>query len=266
MFVMQIPGSACQIVQGCKLALEQRQTQTCPSCHSRGVLFCSWITGNQEIYLLAGNTLKRLTHSPATDTWPAAAPDGSILFASDRTGHWEIYRMDENGGHPAPVTRFGAFTTHPLPLPNGDLVVASDKDHPGNADPNSADGRYDLFLLDSQGTVKQKLTHEGSASSPCRLPDGGILYASNASGRLEIWLHEKGKNRRITDSRLKDRQRRVYAPVVLPGGRILVSVHETLRDPRLSSRELRYVASLSLEGKLVPLTDPHRSNASTKGY
>lgn len=263
---MQIPGNACQIVRGTEVMLPEQQTQLFPSFHPRGVLFCSWIAGNQEIYRLEGKTIKRLTNSPSTDTFPITATDGSIRFASDRTGCWEIWRMDADGRHPEPVTRFGAFTTHPLPLPNGDLVLASDKDHPGDKDRNSADGHYDLFLLDSHGKVKQKLTAQGDASSPARLPNGGILYASNASGRLEIWLHEKGKNRRITDSRLPDRQRRVYAPVVLPGGRILVSVHETLRDPRLSSRELRYVAALSLNGKLTPLTDPHRSNASTKGY
>jgi Tol biopolymer transport system component len=61
------------------------------------------VEGNQDLYLIpaGGGIERRLTDHPGTDALPRWARDGtSILFASDRTGDWQLYSVGPKGGEP----------------------------------------------------------------------------------------------------------------------------------------------------------------------
>ena len=63
------------------------------------IVFSSDMAGNEDLYLLTGNVLTRLTDDPATDTWPV--PDGkgkSVVFTSNRAGSYDIYTLDLASG------------------------------------------------------------------------------------------------------------------------------------------------------------------------
>jgi Tol biopolymer transport system component len=73
--------------------------------------------GNSEIFVVAaaGGPARQLTSNPAEDARPAWAPDGSIYFASNRTGRTEIWRMAADGGNPVQITRDGGNTVEVAP-------------------------------------------------------------------------------------------------------------------------------------------------------
>ncbi|MEI6634308.1 MAG: DPP IV N-terminal domain-containing protein [Chlamydiota bacterium] len=61
-----------------------------------------------------GRNKKRLTEAGGHDYDPAYAPDGSrIIFASDRTGRYELYVMDRDGSNQARLTEFGDYARYP---------------------------------------------------------------------------------------------------------------------------------------------------------
>lgn len=79
-----------------------------------------WIPGANSLYVtgqealgtqfdiyrldLDGNVLTRLTTNSAFDLSPAASPDGeSLLFASNRTGDWDLYLLDFSSGVETPL-------------------------------------------------------------------------------------------------------------------------------------------------------------------
>jgi len=55
--------------------------------------------------MLADGTTTRLTNSASMDVQPSWSPDGSkIAFSSDRTGSFQIYTMNANGGSQLRIT------------------------------------------------------------------------------------------------------------------------------------------------------------------
>jgi Tol biopolymer transport system component len=62
--------------------------------------FSRTLYGNQDIYLVNvdGSNLRRLTEDPGHDVLPTFTPDGQLIFRSDRSGAWAIWKMAGDGG------------------------------------------------------------------------------------------------------------------------------------------------------------------------
>lgn len=65
----------------------------------RTITFSRQVDGNVDIYTIAvdGSNLRRLTDAPGHDTLPTYTPSGDIIFRSDRTGSWGIWKMGGSG-------------------------------------------------------------------------------------------------------------------------------------------------------------------------
>ena len=66
-----------------------------------------------DIYTVpsSGGKARQLTTHPAHDTRPVWSPDGQrIAFASNRSGNFDVFLMNKEGGEPTPQTNI------PLPL------------------------------------------------------------------------------------------------------------------------------------------------------
>jgi hypothetical protein len=64
--------------------------------------------GDSEIYIerANGTERRRLTTNDCYDNDPSWSPDGNrIAFASDRSGNWQIHRMDTDGGNLVQLTK-----------------------------------------------------------------------------------------------------------------------------------------------------------------
>ncbi|MDX1481875.1 MAG: winged helix-turn-helix domain-containing protein, partial [Woeseiaceae bacterium] len=112
---------------------------------------------------------------------PDVAPDGSsLVFSSNRSGHYEIWTSDDAGRDLRRLTDLaGGFTAHPRYSPDGTRIAF-------DARPGS---HARIFVMPAAGVEPRALTPDGvDAYAPTWSPDGSALYyASTENGALDLW-------------------------------------------------------------------------------
>jgi len=123
---------------------------------------------------------KRLIASTKADMNPHYSPDGKkIVFASDRTGSYEVWVCDQDGANQVPLTSFGFESASPRWSPDGKYIAFD----------SSKEGRWQIFVIEATGGVPRRLT-DGSADddSPSWSQDGKWIYfASKRTGEQQLW-------------------------------------------------------------------------------
>lgn len=139
-----------------------------------------------------GSGVKQLTSTPGYDAEATISRDGKkIVFTSMRDGDIDIYTMDADGKNVKRLTSEVGYDGGPFFSPDGSKIVYR-AHHPH--DPKEIaeykellkDGalrpsRFELFVMDADGSNKRRLTDFGAASfAPFFHPDGKrIIFASN---------------------------------------------------------------------------------------
>jgi TolB protein len=145
--------------------------------------------GNVLVWLAPPVIINSITIHTWAQSQPATAPDdgGAIVFASDRDGDFEIYRMNANGEHVAQLTKNSALDTAPSCSPDGtQIAFVSDRDGAGA-----------LYVMNADGTSPGKIADD--AKEPARLawsPDGKrIAFDRQAGDKLSIIvINSEGRN------------------------------------------------------------------------
>ena len=109
-------------------------------------------------------------YNPAGDT---------IAFVSSRTGHLEIYTMDNNGANQVNLTSSIGNSHSPSWHPSGTKIVfVSDRD-----------GNNEIYIMNSDGSGQTNLTlNAASDFSPLWNPAGDkIIFVSNRDGIYQIY-------------------------------------------------------------------------------
>jgi Tol biopolymer transport system component len=108
-------------------------------------------------------------------------PSGQeIAFVSDRSGHPEVWMMDQNGENAHPVTNDGAEKAHPDWSPDGKWIAFASKKA----------GNWDLWIIQPDGSGLRRLTSSPATDTlPDWSPDGKkIAFTSDRSGNQDIWV------------------------------------------------------------------------------
>jgi TolB protein len=108
----------------------------------------------------------RLTQTPAIDTAPSYAPDGTrICFESDRGGSQQIYVMSASGG-PAQRISFGEGTySTPVWSPRGDTIAFT----------KQGGGRFGIGIMRTDGSGERLLTDGYHNEGPTFAPNGRVI-------------------------------------------------------------------------------------------
>ena len=119
--------------------------------------------------------------STRADLHPQLSPDGGrVAFTSTRSGGWEIWTSDLDGGKPVQLTSLKAGATGvPHWSPDGQhIVFASD-----------VEGQFDIFIVASAGGKPRNLTsHPAMEHVPIFSGDGRWIYfSSRRSGEFQVW-------------------------------------------------------------------------------
>jgi Tol biopolymer transport system component len=131
--------------------------------------------------LTSGSEPRRVIASTQRDFSAQVSPDGQRLaFSSDRTGGWEIWVSDGQGGHQTQLTSFGnAVADGARWSPDGKQIAFA----------ALIKGNRDIYTISAEGGTPRRVTSEPSDEGrPWYSRDGKTLYfRSNRSGHDEIW-------------------------------------------------------------------------------
>jgi hypothetical protein len=106
----------------------------------------------------------------------AATDAGIVVFESNRTGNWELYRVNLDGSNEAALTNNGAENQWPSISPDGTRVAWT----------KSEGSRSGLVSAKIDGTDER--LEAGGADIGTYLPDGRILFSKKTpDGRLALW-------------------------------------------------------------------------------
>lgn len=119
------------------------------------------------------SVVSQITSDPGHDVMPALSPDGqTIAFASNRSGNWNIYVIDSEGGQARQITQDSSHELHPSFSPDGQSMVYS------RLGPVSQ--RWEMWLVDvSNPMVKHQI---GFGLFPEFCPKSGT--GSNGGDRI----------------------------------------------------------------------------------
>lgn len=135
-----------------------------------------------EIYVLqfSHSLLSRLTQNEADDTSPSFSSDGKwILFTSNRTGTFQIYRMDAKGRLLEQLTNLAGNAGAPHFSHDGKKITFF-ADIAGN---------WEIYMMDSDGKNLMQLTNDPAQDSyPSFSPDKRkIIFHSNRTGKFQLY-------------------------------------------------------------------------------
>jgi Tol biopolymer transport system component len=166
----------------------------------------------EDLYVVAleGGAMRRVTSDTARDRGPRWMPDGrQILFYSDRSGRFDIWRIDADGGGLHQLTRSGVIW--PAPSRDGTRVVASNPE------------LRQMFIFDASDFSKPAETlpqfTESTVDYPVASdwsPDGRQIAVEGVGGRTGVWVYSLDTRtyRRFADGNtpawLADGHRLVY--------------------------------------------------------
>lgn len=143
-------------------------------------VFVSARDGDNEIYLsdTQGQNVRQLTFDSTDDSHPRVTIDGRIVFASQRTGVWQIYSMNADGSDQKALTNQPGINNYrPFPSPDGRIVFVSDrylKPH--------------IFSMNADGSNVERLTQGDVWNDyPVVTEDGLIYFTSSRGSKWDIW-------------------------------------------------------------------------------
>src|SRR5262249_24618560 len=124
---------------------------------------------------IEGGTAKRLTDGRSWNLSPQYSPDGrQLAFASDRSGHFDIWTMDRHGGSLRNLPNAGAQQNvyRPVWAPDGRRIYAITE---GDGEANR------LLAIDLLGGTRILL---GEGGGPGSAGLGGVVPEPNGAGLL----------------------------------------------------------------------------------
>lgn len=117
-----------------------------------------------------------------------------LLFVSNLTGQFEIWRLNSDGSGPMQLTNDKRENMSPAWHPDGKTYAYASK---------QADGTYQIMVANAfDGSAPRKLTNTAHNFTPTWSPDGNwIAFMSNRGGRMDIWVMDRngGNARLLTD-------------------------------------------------------------------
>jgi Tol biopolymer transport system component len=123
---------------------------------------------------------KEFISSTQDDQWAEFSPDGKrILFLSTRSGSFEVWVCDSEGGHPVQLTELNAHTGTPHWSSDSKQIVFDSR----------REGNADIYMISAEGGQPRRLTTDPSEDiTPSSSRDGRWIYfGSTRSGSLQIW-------------------------------------------------------------------------------
>jgi Tol biopolymer transport system component len=144
----------------------------------------------------------------ANDFGPTRAPNAQwIAFTSDRDDNPEIYIVSSDGARLQRVTDNPATDTDPAWSPDSQRIVFE----------SNRSGNWELYVIDVQTGIETQLTHHpgDDRNASWSSAGGKIAYESNRDGLWQVYVYDL---RSHSETRLSDPDQEAKNPVYSNGG------------------------------------------------
>ena len=194
-------------------------------------IVAAWILGRataspRSESSLALTTLTPLTIDPAYDGEPTFSPSGEIVYVTDRTGNFEIFRKLISGGAEINLSKNNADDVQPAFSPDGtQIAFVSTRSSTSQLIYRNANFPLmggDIWIMPALGGSERKIVEAGNF--PSWSPDGSsLIYTSGPIGRQKILSipASGGEPREILLKSTSD-NRNVFYPSYSSDGRWIV--------------------------------------------
>jgi Tol biopolymer transport system component len=124
------------------------------------IVFQSDMDGNNEIYALTSDRLRKLTDASWSSEFPKWSPDGKrIAFSANPGGRYQIFVMNADGSDVRQVTRAEHDAIEQAWFPDGKRIAFTEQRRTG------LDRSYTLWSIDLETQMLERLIPEFSDSS-----------------------------------------------------------------------------------------------------
>ncbi|MBN1202300.1 MAG: PD40 domain-containing protein [Anaerolineae bacterium] len=137
-----------------------------------------WMLSLVVIAALAGATLLA-AHGGSVDA-QGGQTAGPVVYASDRSGNYELYTLDPDTGMTTQLTNNANNDIEPMWSPDGSYIAfASDRD-----------GDYEIFVMNADGSDVRQLTNNVSEDRQPRWQPNGlyISFVSDVNGQWDLYI------------------------------------------------------------------------------
>ncbi len=181
------------------------------------IAFYSSRRNTNDLYLMDtnGNNVQSITRTdgPSPENGNVNVfPDGKkIIFASNRSGDFQIWTVNVDGSNPQQITKGNPLNLNPVPSPDGKRIAfVSTRDG----------GDYELYVMNADGSNQIRLTYSvGFDTEPTWSPDSKtLMFMSGRTGTFQIFVInvDGTKERRLFNSTYNER-----SPSWSPDGKTL---------------------------------------------
>ena len=128
------------------------------------------------------------------------SPNGTrIIYSSNKTGNYEIYTSNLEGGDEQRLTDTSANEAYPSWSPDGKKIALSLSTGEWNS--NESTRTYEIVIMNADGTERRELTHNDAYDgNPRWSPDGTLIAFSSdlaESEHYDVYVMESdGTNRK----------------------------------------------------------------------
>jgi len=239
------------------------------------IVFQSDLDGDNEIYLLTSDHLRKLTDNAWDDTYPRWSPDGKkIAFSANRDGNYDIFVMDGSGENIVQVTASPQDELDAAWTPDGQSIVFTERVKKVLGD------QLSLWIMDLSSKQKRRVIPDFSRSHilPDLSPSAPLLvYTGSRTFGWDVFLYnletqkykelvEGGKSCRPRFS--PDGQKIVYVSHKPDGkGEIWTMNPDGSDQQRITERDetYDYFPSWSPDGKQIVFCSNFKSAYGDKG-
>ena len=156
------------------------------------IAYTAYVNDNWEIFVDGPHhpeqpVSRQLTEDPHNDLFPRLNPQADqVVFASDRDGDYELYRVGVDGVGLTKLTDNGWNDTQPVWSPDGRRIAFV-------ADPL---GHADIFVMQTDGAGAAQLTNSPADDRyPTWSPNGAqIAWVQIAGGERTLWVMDAGSS------------------------------------------------------------------------
>ncbi len=183
-----------QLATMLNISISPRSTNASPAYHPphTTLVYENFEAGNREIYK---NTPQQahinLTNHPASDIHPRLNHGSThVVFASNRDGSYEIYKMAIDGGQLTRLTVNDADDVKPAWSPDGTKIAFE----------SYRDGQPEIYVMNADGSNQTRLTHHPDFDGmPAWSPDGQtIVFSSRRTGGYRIYTMDAATGANLT--------------------------------------------------------------------